>query len=576
MKQIVADLLKKTFTEMDVKIDEEKIFSLIEKPKDYKNGDFSFPCFPLAKELKENPANIALNIRQAMKTPPKEFESVETIGPYLNFHLNKKSIASKIIKEVDELKDSYGKIKPHGENLVIEFPSPNTNKPLHLGHLRNMSVGESVSRIANFNGFEITRVNLNNDRGIHICKSMLAYKKWGKEKTPKDAKKKSDHFVGDFYVKFAKEAKKDESLEKEAQEMLQKWEEGDKETLDLWFKMNKWALEGFDETYKKFGIKIDKHYFESEIYKEGKDLILKGLKEGIFHKREDGAIAINLEDEKLGEKVLLRSDGTSIYITQDIYLAKKKFEEFSPEQSIYVTGNEQEYHFKVLFSVLEKLGLASREKLEHLSYGMVNLPNGRMKSREGTVVDSDDLIEELQDLVKKELKKRYKLTKKDLEDRSLKIALSALKYFLLKIDVKKDMTFNPDESISFDGNTGPYCQYSYARASSILNKAKQIPKFEITENDLEDKEIELIVKLNEFKKVLRDSYKQMNPAILSNYAYKLSQIFNEFYHSCQVIGSRSESLRLHLVKSFRQVLKNSLYLLGIEVLEEMWNDRRIC
>lgn len=569
MKEKVLELLKKTLTEMDLKVDENKIFSLIEKPKDYKNGDFSFPCFLLAKELKENPVKVALDIRQTMKTPPEEFSSVETIGPYLNFYFDKKNMAKKIIEESQELKDFYGKIESQNKKLVIEFPSPNTNKPLHLGHLRNMSVGESISRIASFNGFNVTRVNLNNDRGTHICKSMLAYKKWGENKIPEKEGKKSDHFVGDFYVKFAQEAKKDESLEKEAQEMLKKWEEGDKETLELWFKMNKWALEGFDETYNKFGIKIDKNYFESEIYKEGKEIILEGLKKKIFQKREDQAIVINLENEKLGEKVLLRSDGTSIYITQDIYLAKKKFEEFNPDESIYVTGNEQDYHFKVLFSVLEKLEIASKEKLKHLSYGMVNLPNGRMKSREGTVVDADDLIEELQNLVKEELKKRYKLTQKDLELRSLKIALAALKYFLLKIDVKKDMTFNPDESISFDGDTGPYCQYSYARASSILNKAKQLPELSFIQKDLEDKEVELIVKLNEFKEVVKDAYRQMNPSIISNYVYKTAQIFNEFYHSCQVIGSKSESLRLNLVASFRQILKNSLFLLGIEVLEEM-------
>ena len=567
MKQRVIEILDNAIKELKIK-SPENLSNLIEIPKDYTNGDFAFPCFTLAKELKKSPAQIALDLREKIKNSEEEFQSIETVGPYINFYINRRNLAATLINEISLHKGKFGTFPDSGKKLVIEFPSPNTNKPLHLGHLRNMSIGESASRIAEANGFKVIRVNLNNDRGTHICKSMLAYQTWGKNETPESKKEKSDHFVGDYYVKFAQEVKKNPDLEIAAQDMLQKWEQGDKETIELWKKMNGWALEGFKETYSKFGIKMNKEYFESEIYKEGKEIIEQGLKKGIFEKREDGAIIIDLEKEGLGEKVLLRSDGTSIYITQDIYLAKLKFDEFSPDESIYVTGNEQDYHFKVLFNVLDKLGIADKEKLKHLSYGMVNLPNGRMKSREGTVVDADDLMDELQKIVKKELEKRGKLTKKELEERSLKIALAALKYFLLKVDIKKNMTFNPEESIAFEGDTGPYCQYSYARASSIIKKSKNKKEVVIPE-ELEEKEIELILKLNEFTKVVQDAFRSMNPANVSNYSYKLAQIFNEFYHTCPVIDSVYSPFRLALTDSFRQVLKNSLNLLGIETVEEM-------
>ncbi|MDA3837218.1 MAG: arginine--tRNA ligase [Nanoarchaeota archaeon] len=567
MKQIVIEIIENALKELDVSVP-ENLSTLIETPKDYTNGDFAFACFSLAKELKKSPQQIATDLRELMHNPPEEFEEIQTSGPYINFYLNRKLLAQNLIQEIKDKGNDFGSAEALNKKLVIEFPSPNTNKPLHLGHLRNMAIGESISRIAQANGYEVVRANLNNDRGVHICKSMLAYQRWGEGKTPIDAEEKSDHFVGDFYVKFAEELKKDSKLEEESQEMLKKWEAGDSEIIALWKKMNAWALDGFKQTYKKFGITIDKEYFESQIYKEGKDIILGGLEKGIFQKREDGAIVINLEDEKLGEKVLLRSDGTSIYITQDIYLAKVKFDDFNPDESVYVTGNEQEYHFKVLFSVLDKLGLTDKEKLKHLAYGMVNLPNGRMKSREGTVVDADDLISEIQSLVKKELEARDTLEEKELENRSLKISLSALKYFLLKVDVKRDMVFNPEESISFEGDTGPYCQYSYARASSIMRKAGEKPEV-IYPEELEDKEAELILKINEFKKVVADAYRTMNPALVANYAYKLSQVFNEFYHSCSVIDSIYKGLRLELTDSFRQVLKNALNLLGIQVIEVM-------
>lgn len=568
MKQKVIEILKNTIKEIGANenLDFDK---LIETPKDFTNGDFAFPCFILAKELKDAPHKIAIKLREEIGNAPEEFSEIEVAGPYLNFYLDRKALTKNLIEEIKIKKDDFGKNDTgKGKSVMIEFASPNTNKPLHLGHLRNMALGESNSKIYEANGFKVVKSSINNDRGIHICKSMLAYKKFGEGTTPESVGKKSDHFVGDYYVKYNDEFKKDSSLEQEAQEMLKKWEEGDKEVVELWKKMNKWAFDGFSETYKKFGVSFDKEYYESEIYKFGKEIILDGLEKGIFTKREDGAVVINLDEEKLGEKVLLRSDGTAIYITQDIYLAKLKFDEFNIDESMYVVGNEQEYHFQVLFSILDKLGICDKDKLAHISYGMVNLPEGRMKSREGTVVDADNLIQELQEIVVEGMKERGNFKEEDSEKESLKLALAAIKYFLLKVDSKKGMVFNPKESISFEGDTGPYLQYSYARASSILRKAVDVKEFTMPE-ELEEKEVELTLKLNEFKQVVFDAYRQKNPALIANYAYKTSQIFNEFYHSCKVIGSQEESFRLNLIDSFRQVLKNALALLGIEVMEEM-------
>ena len=568
MKQIISELLQKALKKEKIDISEKEIEKLIEIPKSTELGDYAFPCFFLASKLKQDPKEIALEIREDLKNSKKRFEDIQTQGAYINFFVNKKNLTENLIKEISEKKSEYGKNKLLKKiRTMIEFPSPNTNKPLHLGHLRNMAIGESVSRISEFNGEKIIRTNLNNDRGVHICKSMLAYKKYGKNKKP-SKKIKSDKFVGDFYVLFNKKVKKNKKLELEAHELLRKWEQGDQETVDLWKKMNVWAIKGFEQTYKKFGIKFDKEYFESEMFEKGKKIISKGVKEKIFKKSNlDESVTINLEKEKLGKKFLIRPDGTTIYITQDIYLAILKKQEFNLDKSIYVVANEQEYHFKVLFTILEKLGFKSKN-LIHLSYGLVNLPEGRMKSREGTIVDADDLIEKIQNLVKKELNSREKLLKEELEKRSLVIALSSIKYFLLKVDIKKNMVFNPKESINFEGDTGPYLLYSYARASSILRKVKTKQKeFEIKE--LEKIEWELVKKISQFKNVVINSYKNLNPALIANYSYQLSQIFNEFYHACPVMNSEKQTFRLKLVESFRQVLKNSLELLGIETLEKM-------
>ncbi len=566
MKQIIINLLQKSLKEKKIKLKKEEIENLIEIPPSSEIGDYALPCFFLSKELKQNPNKIAEYLSKKIKIT-KEIEKIENKGPYLNFFINKKKLAENTISNILKQRENYGRrISKKSIKTMIEFSSPNTNKPLHLGHLRNMAIGESISRILEFNGEKVIKTSLNNDRGIHICKSMVAYKLYGKGKTPELEKEKSDHFVGDFYVMFNNLLKKNKKLESESQLLLKKWEQGDKETIKLWKKMNKWALEGFHETYKKFGIKFDCEFFESNFYKKGKEIIKQGLKSKIFEKTEDGAIKINLEKEKLGEKILLRKDGTSVYVTQDLYLAKLKFEKYKLDKSIYVVGNEQNYHFNVLFTILKKLGF--EKEMHHLSYGMVALPEGKMKSREGIIVDADDLINNVQRLVKEELVKRQKLSGKELEKRSLIISLASIKYMLLKVDVKKDMLFNPKESISFEGDTGPYLQYSYARASSILKKAK-IKKDKFKIDELENEEFNLIKKLSEFPEVISKSYNTLNPSAIANYSYQLAQTFNEFYHACPVIDSEKQELRLELVKTFRIVLKNSLYLLGIEVIDRM-------
>jgi arginyl-tRNA synthetase len=556
MKDVVVKTILRALGEEKIKFSSEEVETLLENPPSHELGDYAFPCFALSKIMKESPQKIAINLRAKIGEPPEGITDIQTQGPYINFFLNRKTLALELIDRISLEKESFSKPQKTKIKSMVEFPSPNTNKPLHLGHLRNMAIGESVSRILEFNGEKVIRANLNNDRGIHICKSMTAYKFYGKEKTPKKAKKKSDHFVGDYYVMFNNKSKTNKKLEIATHRMLQHWESGDKETLELWKKMNSWALEGFKETYEKFGIKHDATFYESDIYKYGKEIVMEGLKNKIFIKKEDGAIIADLSKEKLGEKVLLRIDGTSVYMTQDLYLAKLKFEKYNLDKSIYVVGNEQNYHFDVLFNLLKKLGF--EKEMHHLSYGMVNLPEGKMKSREGTVVDADDIIEKVQNLVKKELEKREKISKKELEKRSLIIALASIKYMLLKVDIKKEMIFNPKSSISFEGDTGPYILYTYARASSIIRKIPKSKEKDYFEK-LHEKEIALTKKF----------YKNLNPSLIANYAYQLAQTFNEFYHACPVKDSENESFRLGLVKSSRQILKNSLNLIGIDVLEEM-------
>lgn len=562
MKDIVVNLIAK---ELDLDICDIK--NSIEIPPKDDMGDFAFPCFGLAKKMKKNPMAIAEDLAENFrKKLPKEISNVDFSGPYVNFFIDKKILADGVLKKV--VKKDFGKLRLDKKKIGIEYPSPNTNKALHVGHLRNMAIGEAITKIVKNAGNEVYHLNLFNDRGILISKSMIGYEKFAKGKTPKSEGVKGDKFVGDLYVQFSKKSAEKPELEEDAKEKLRLWEDGDKDTITLWKKLNDWAYSGMQETFNKFGLsKIDKSYFESEIYKEGKNIVDDGLKRGLFEKRDDGAIIIDLEKDGLGEKVLLRSDGTSVYITQDLFLAEKKIKDFKLDSSYYVVGCDQNYHFKVLFNILDKLGI--KKDWRHLSYGMVSLPTGKMKSREGTAVSADDLIDETTNIAKKGIVSRStsKLGKKELDDRSLKIALAAIKYALLKVDINKGIVFNPEEALSFEGDTGPYLLYSYARASSIVRKVKSKKAVKII--DLKEQEIKLLKKIDSFEDVVVRAYENLAPNLVANYSFELAQMFNEFYHACPVLGSIEEGFRLKLVDAFRITLKKSLELLGIETIEEM-------
>ena len=546
-------------------LNEKEIQDALEVPPNNALGDYAFPCFTLTKTLKKSPNLIAQEIRDKIKKS-SFFSKIENKGAYINFFLTPSKLAEITLKEIK--KQKYVR-KSQKKRIVVEFPSPNTNKPLHVGHLRNLTIGEALSRILEFQGNKIYRVTVNNDRGTHICKSMLAYQKFGKNKHPN---KKPDHFVGDFYVLFAQKAKENPKLEQEAQEMLRKWEHKDLKVTQLWKKMNAWAYRGFNQTYKAFdATSFDKAYYESNLYTHGKEIVQEGVKKKIFQKEEDGAISVDL-GEPLGKKILTRKDGTSLYITQDLYLASLKYKDFRYDQSIYVVANEQDYHFQVLFKILKLLKNPFAESCYHLSYGMVHLPEGRMKSREGKVVDADEVISELMKMAKNEIKKRdASLSSKEIEKRAHSIALAAIKYYLIKSDIQKDLLFNPEEAVSFEGDTGPYLQYTYARTSSILRKAKKLP--EKTDFSLLQKqeEINLIQHLSKFPEIVEEASIKLKPNLIANYAFTLSQFFNEFYHSCPVLTAETglKNARISLLKAFQHVLKNSLTLLNITPLEKM-------
>jgi len=460
----------------------------------------------------------------------------------------------------------------------VEFSCPNTNKPLHLGHLRNDSIGMSVARIMEANGADVRKVNLINDRGVHICKSMLAYKTFGENTSPESTGIKSDHFVGDYYVKFNTWSKEDPKAEIAARSMLKEWEDGKEDVRELWEKMNNWTISGIKETYKKTGISFDKYYFESKTYREGREEVLKGFNAGVFYKEDDGSIWADLSEIKLDKKVLLRSDGTSLYLTQDIGTAIARHRDWEFEKLIYVVGSEQQYHFQVLFYILQKLGYRWASDLHHLSYGMVNLPDGKMKSREGTVVDADDLIDELTSIAKAEIAAKERISEVgDLQLTAESVALAALNYFLLQISPSKDMIFNPSESISFSGNTGPYLQYMGARISSMLRKYEErkdgflgavySPDLLVT-----NQERELIKLLMAFPEIVSNAGKGMNPSIITAYLYDLSKVFSRYYHDTSILNEPDKDIvvtRIQLVKAVLQVLKNAFYLVGIPFLERM-------
>ncbi len=555
-KEIVRLLVKET------KLPENEVLKVLAVPPDSKLGDYAFPCF----QLEGNPVEEAKKIKQNLKIP-KFLSGVQTVGPYLNFYLNNSLLAEETLGKID---NNYGKGK-NKKKIVIEYCGPNTNKPLHLGHLRNMALGKAMCNLLSFEGNKVYPVNIVNDRGIHICQSMLAYQKWGKGKDPD---KKSDHFVGDYYVKFSQEAKKDKKLNEEAQAMLVQWELKDKEIRKLWEKMNKWVLKGFAETYTRFGVSFEKEYLESEMYEKGKEMVQNSK---LFVKDEEGNWIVELEDYKMPNKVVLRADGTSVYMTQDLYVAEKRFEDYDFDQMIYVVANEQNNHFQQLFKILDLLGKKYAKNLYHLNYGLVHLPSGRMKSREGTVIDADNLMDEISDLAEKEVRKRYKkLSEKEIKERAEFIGLGAIKFFMLRTDANKDIVFNPEESLSFEGETGPYLQYTHARSCSILRKALKEHKLKVTKKvnfesfGLEEEKalIKLLYNFPEFVAKANETYK---PHHLANYLISLAQAFNEFYHKCPVISELEHQMkaRLLLVDSVRQVLDTGLGLLGIKAPEEM-------
>lgn len=548
----------------------------LEKPPQPELGDYSFTCFHLAKELKKSPNQIAEELAKQIKK--SDFlEDIKAVGGYVNFFIKKKFLLKKVFENIEKQGENYGK-NENGkrQNIMVEFSAPNTNKPMHLGHIRTNLLGDVLCNIFEFNGYKSIRTNLVNDRGIHICKSMLAYKKFGKNETPESTGIKGDHFVGKYYVLYQKEYEKDNSLEKEAYELLKKWEYGDKDTVELWKKMNKWCEEGFEETYKREGVNFDKIYFESEFWKKAAEYVKEQYEKGKFMKGEEGELYADLEKEGLQNKTVLRSDGTSMYSTQDIYLAQLKFKDYKLAKSIYVVAREQELYFKQLFAILKLMGFEWWDKCLHYSYGMVNLPEGKMKSREGTVVDADDLLLEMEDLAKEEITLRYAdLKEEEIHDRAHAIGLGALRFFMLKIDPNKDMIFNPKEAIPFEGDTGPYMQYTYARISSILRKAKEqgITKLKVNVEALkEDVEIELIKKIGEFPEAVESACRQLKPHVIAQYLIDLCRTFNDFYHSCPCLNSEDTSLRdarLKMIENVKIVLGNALNILGITALEEM-------
>jgi len=546
---------------------------IMEIPPKPELGDVAFPMFPYSRILKKAPAAIALQIIDNIQDKDNQYKAV---GPYVNAFIAKHQVIKKTLLKVINEKEKYG--FGHGrkdEKIMIEFSCPNTNKPLHLGHLRNDCIGECISRILKANNANVYKVNLINDRGIHICKSMLAYKEFGKGTTPKSENIKSDHFVGNYYVEFSKLSKTDPDAEKRAQQMLVSWEDGDNEIKELWSKMNKWAIDGIEETYKKTNIKFDKVYYESQTYEEGRTEVLKGFEKGIFYKDETNTIWVDLADINLDKKVLLRGDGTSIYLTQDIGTAIKRHEDWPFDTLIYVVASEQQYHFKVLFNVLSKLGYNWADNLYHLSYGLVNLPEGRMKSREGTVIDADDLLKELAEMAAEEIKAREREEfVGNINATSEKIALGALNYFLLATTPTKDMIFNPAESLSFTGDTGPYLQYMGARISSILKKYGKSIDIENIDFDLlkEEDEWELIKMINLFPETVLDAGKELNPSIITSFMYELSKKFSKYYHDNSVLNNESEKLviaRVALCSAVGQTLKNCMELTGIPHLEVM-------
>jgi len=554
-------------------------------------GDITAVMFPLLKISKLSPEKTGEAIGAWIKEHCKEIENINVVKGFLNIKLSP-AFWLKQLQRIVETAD-YGFHPSSGKTVMVEYSSPNTNKPLHLGHIRNNLLGYSVAKLFEANGHKVIKANLVNDRGIHICKSMLAWQKWGRGETPQTSGMKGDHLAGKYYVEFDKAYKEEQNELKaqgknedeaakqapiiiEAQEMLRKWEQGDKDVVDLWKTMNGWVYEGFDTTYQLLGVSFDKTYYESNTYLLGKKIVEEGEGKGIFFKKDDGSVWIDLTADGLDQKLLLRADGTSVYMTQDLGTALQRFEEYPLDELIYVVGNEQEYHFKVLKLVLGKLGIKQSDMIFHLSYGMVELPEGKMKSREGTVVDADELIADMINTAREtsmELGKLDNIPPDEQQQLFSILGLGALKYFILKVDPKKTMLFDPKESIDFNGNTGPFIQYTHARIRSVLRKAdEQGLKVGIHNASLNEKEVELIKQLTAFPEVIKEAGTNHSPALVANYIYELAKEFNQYYHDVTILKESDEAIRsqrLVLIRQIAQVIKTGMGILGIAVPERM-------
>lgn len=592
---IIRNLVSEAFDkEFGVEIAVEKI-ALSATKKEFE-GDFTLVVFPFMQMCGlKNPVELANKLGAYVVSQTQWIESFNVIKGFLNFVVADSYWQNFLLKNYKSETFGYSPIR-EDKPVVVEYSSPNTNKPLHLGHIRNNLLGWSVAEILKANGYAVKKVNLVNDRGIHICKSMLAWKKFSNGETPQSSGMKGDHLVGRYYVAFDKaykeeianlvskgmdkeEAEKNAPILLEAQAMLKRWEEKDAEVVDLWKKMNAWVYAGFDETYNKLGIDFDKVYYESETYLLGKDLVNKGLEQGVFYRREDGSVWIDLTKDGLDEKLLLRKDGTSVYMTQDLGTACLRHDDFGSERLVYVVGNEQNYHFAVLKLVLEKLGMEWAKDLYHLSYGMVELPNGKMKSREGTVVDADDLIAQMIETAKAQTEEHGKtegFTSEQASELYSQLALGALKYFILKVDPKKNMLFNPEESIDFNGNTGPFIQYTHARIRSIIRKSENFDSMKMPSSDekveFNSKEKEVLNCLFSFPSVVRQAGEAYSPSLIANFAFDLAKNFNAFYQDTPILRENDEAkrnMRLRLSYFTGATIKTAMHLLGIDVPERM-------
>ena len=576
----------------------------LQKTKAEFEGNLTLVVFPFLKLSKLKPEDTAQQLGDYLAKHCKVVQSFNVVKGFLNLTIAPAAWISLLNRIDSEPRFGEKAVNEQSPLVMVEYSSPNTNKPLHLGHVRNNLLGWSLAQIMEANGNRVVKTNIVNDRGIHICKSMLAWKKWGNGATPESTGKKGDHLIGDYYVAFdqhyraelaeltakfkaegmtdeeaEKRAKEESPLMKEAHDMLVRWEQGDEEVRALWKKMNDWVYQGFDETYKAMGVGFDKIYYESETYLEGKKKVEEGLAKGLFFRKPDGSVWADLSNEGLDQKLLLRADGTSVYMTQDIGTADLRFKDYPIDKMIYVVGNEQNYHFQVLSILLDRLGFKWGKELVHFSYGMVELPNGKMKSREGTVVDADDLMEEMVSAARRtseELGKFADMTENERNEIARIVGMGALKYFILKVDARKNMLFNPEESIDFNGNTGPFIQYTYARIRSIMRKAEAegivLPSVLPDTLPLNEKEVQLIQKLNSFEAVVEQAGKDYSPSGIANYCYELTKDFNQFYHDYSILNAESaeaKTLRLALAKNVAKTIKNGMQLLGIEVPERM-------